>query len=350
MKTVANLSIVYFSFVLFTCACGDDADTPGTETDSGSDSETASSDGFETPIPEGFDLQGHRGARGLQPEHTLPGFETALDLAITTLEMDLHFTADRVLVIWHDEFIKATKCGIDPLAAEPLPPDPDVVEDGDTSLYIANLNYEQLAKYRCDRNPSLTELPEQAAEATDMAGDDYRIVKLETLFDFVEDYSSHPIKSDQQRANALRVGFSMETKRDPEAPENINDDFDGVSPGAFEKAIIALLASRELIDRTIIQSFDLRSLWATRTLNSDIRLSALSSFDNLDFEMLVENGAQIWSPQFLEATSQKIEEAHAAGLLVIPYTVNETANMQSLIDDKVDGFITDRPDLTLTLF
>src|SRR5690606_311007 len=56
-------------------------------------------------LPPGFDVQGHRGARGLQPENTLPAFETALDLGVSTLELDLHLTADGEVVIWHDEAI-----------------------------------------------------------------------------------------------------------------------------------------------------------------------------------------------------------------------------------------------------
>ena len=61
-------------------------------------------------LPPGFDVQGHRGARGLQPENTLPAFETALDLGVSTLELDLHLTADGEVVIWHDDAIPATKC------------------------------------------------------------------------------------------------------------------------------------------------------------------------------------------------------------------------------------------------
>ena len=65
-------------------------------------------------LPAGFDVQGHRGARGLKPENTLPAFETALDLGVTTLELDMHFTADQHVVIWHDDQIDKEKCGLDP--------------------------------------------------------------------------------------------------------------------------------------------------------------------------------------------------------------------------------------------
>ncbi|MGI9611198.1 MAG: glycerophosphodiester phosphodiesterase family protein, partial [Acidimicrobiia bacterium] len=81
------------------------------------------------PVPTGtveatsFDLQGHRGARGLKPENTLPAFEAALDVGVDTLEMDLHLTSDGVVVVWHDPVVDAAKCGIDP-AAPASAPDP----------------------------------------------------------------------------------------------------------------------------------------------------------------------------------------------------------------------------------
>src|SRR6185503_12386312 len=49
-----------------------------------------------------FDLQGHRGARGHAPENTLPGFERALAIGVTTLELDVGVTRDGVVVIHHD--------------------------------------------------------------------------------------------------------------------------------------------------------------------------------------------------------------------------------------------------------
>ncbi|MEZ4719050.1 MAG: glycerophosphodiester phosphodiesterase family protein [Caldilineaceae bacterium] len=80
--------------------------------------------GAVTPFPAGFDVEGHRGARRLAPENTLPAFETALDLGVTTLELDLHLSADGELVIWHDDTVPAEKCRLDPMAATPFRPIP----------------------------------------------------------------------------------------------------------------------------------------------------------------------------------------------------------------------------------
>ena len=97
-----------------------------------------------------LDIQGHRGARGLRPENTLPSFELALDLGVTTLELDLHYSADGRVIVWHDPVIDPDKCGLSPTAAVGVP-DPETSETAD--LAVRSLNAGQLADYSCDRNP-----------------------------------------------------------------------------------------------------------------------------------------------------------------------------------------------------
>lgn len=295
-----------------------------------------------------FDVQGHRGARGLKPENTLPAFETALDWEVTTLELDLHYTADGQVVVWHDPAIDAAKCRLDPATAvvAPDPDDPSLAED---ELMISHLTWEQLGAYRCDRNPDPSLFPEQDNEATPLAGADYRIVTLAQLFDFVAAYEVAEAKTESQRDNAGSVQFNLETKRRPDRPEAINDGFDGVAPGPFEQAIMSLVAERNLVERTIIQSFDHRSLWAVRQLDDQIRLAALTSRRLPQLPSLAANGASIWSPNAGDVTVQRLAEAHEAGLLLIPWTVNEPDEMRRLIALGVDGLISDRPDLLMTI-
>lgn len=299
-------------------------------------------------LPGGFDVEGHRGARGLRPENTLPAFETALDLGVTTLELDLHLTADEAVVIWHDDRIGQDKCRLEPLAAEPLPPDPELASTSRSALMISQLTLVQLQKYRCDRNPDRDEFPEQRNGPTPLAGDRYQIVTLAQLFDFVDAYAADGGKTTAQRENARRVEFNVETKRKPDDPGAINDGFDGSNPGPFERAIVELVELRGLTERTIVQSFDHRSLRAVRQLNSAIRLSALS-FGHADPTAYAQLGAAIWSPRASDLTPALIEEAHAAGLRVIPWTVNDPEEMRLLIEMGVDGLISDRPDVLLTL-
>ena len=297
------------------------------------------------PVSDEFDVQGHRGARGLKPENTLPAFETALDLGVTTLELDLHYTADGHVVVWHDPIIEPDKCRLDDNAPVTVP-DPD---DPGTrrARAIAALRADQLKWFRCDRNPDLGGQSDQESSATALAGDDFGIVTLAELFEFVEGYVTSEEKTEGQRAKATQVRFNIETKRQPDDPEAIGDEFNGIDAGAFELALLDLVDRFQLGDRIIVQSFDHRSLWVIHALDSSIRLAALTSSNPGDLEVLVAEGASIWSPRASILTEQQIAEAHSAGLDVIPWTVNNPIEMARMISLGVDGIITDRPDLLL---
>ncbi len=297
-------------------------------------------------LPPGFDVQGHRGARGLQPENTLPAFETALDLGVSTLELDLHLTADGEVVIWHDEAIGRDKCGLSDMAAPPLPPDPDNRSAAADTLYLSRLAFADLQRYRCDRNPEPGRFPDQRATPTTLAGDNYQIVRLADLFAFVERYADSDAKSAAQRANAAAVNFNIETKRKLDDPAAIGDDFDGVNPGRFEQEIARVVTAAGLTKRVIVQSFDHRSLWAMHTLLPDVRLAALTT-GPAALPEFAERGAVIWSPNYTTLSAAQLDEAHALGLAVIPWTVNDPVDMQRLIAMGVDGLITDRPDRLL---
>ena len=296
------------------------------------------------PSPSELDIQGHRGARGLQPENTLPSFETALDIGVSTLEFDLHFTADGDVAVWHDAIISPTKCGL-ASGAPDTEPDPDDATTAEEDLMIRSLNAAQLDNYRCDRNPDPSRFPDQTTNATALAGGDYSIVTLEELLDFVAAYAKSDAKTDEQRASASSVFLNMETKRKPKAPETIGDGFDGVNAGPFELRILEIIAERGLEEQVIIQSFDYRSLWAIHLQNPTLRLAALSKGGAVDFEDIAERGASIWSSDYNDVTESTLDAAHRAGLEVIPWTVNEPAQMDRLEQLGVDGLITDRPDL-----
>lgn len=347
-RLLSHLRVNYLLLFLFAVGCANDT-TGGTPTqDEPAMTQTTISTGSKL-LPEGFDVQGHRGARGLKPESTLPAFETALDLGVTTLELDLHLTVDGVVVVWHDPRIDNDKCRLDPTATVDAP-DPDSLIHQGSKLMISNLTYQQLRAYRCDRNPEPDRFPEQNAGPTALAGDDYRIVSLSDLFDFVDEYSQSGSKSDAQRENAAVVHYNVETKRVPDEPKVINDGFDGTNPGPFEMAILELIEEKHLVDRVIVQSFDHRSLWAIRSINEDIRLAALI-WPGLQAEIsdVADKGANIWSPLAASVTSTVVKEAHEAGLTVLPWTVNEPDEMRKLIELGVDGIISDRPDLLLSL-
>jgi glycerophosphoryl diester phosphodiesterase len=318
---------------------GDVADTPPLDaSDEVAQDVSSALDARPVVVSAGFDVQGHRGARGLRPENTLPSFERALALGVDTLETDLHFSSDDALIVWHDPTVGERHCRIDPSAAPPLPPEPR------TRPRIRTLTAAQLRKYRCDQN--LDGRAEQRAEAELVAGDDYRLLELSEVFDFVGRYSSDARVPAPLRARAARVRFNLETKRSIEDPSTIGDGFDGSAPGAFERALVALVRARGLEDRVTVQSFDERSLRAVRTLSPTITLSMLTlGLETPD--SVRATGATIWAPSGGFVTRSAVTVAHRAGLRVIPWTVNDAAQFRALLAHGIDGVITDRPDVLL---
>jgi glycerophosphoryl diester phosphodiesterase len=284
-----------------------------------------------------FDVQGHRGARGLRPENTLPSFERALALGVDTLETDLHFSADNALIVWHDPVINERLCRIDARAEAPLPPPPSA------RPRIRALTTAQLRKYRCDL---VANSGDQRADAELVSGDDYHLLELSELFEFVGRYSNDPRVPEPLRERAARVRFDVETKRSLEDPAAIGDGFDGGSPGPFERALVALVHNRGLEERVIVQSFDARSLRAVRTLSATITTSLLTVGPETA-ETVRASGAAIWSPSGGFATRDAVRAAHQAGLRVIVWTINDAAQFRRLIGNGIDGVITDRPDLLL---
>lgn len=299
------------------------------------------------PLPPGFDVQGHRGARGLKPENTLPSFEAALDVGVTTLELDLHFSADDALIVWHDDTITPEKCQLIP-AADSSAPDPDDPSTPPAQLRVRSLTVAQLRQYRCHRNPDPDRFPQQNSQPTALAGDDFHIPTLPELFEFVDAYAASAQKTPAQRENARRVQFNIETKRRADRPAAIADGFDGVNPGPFEQALAEIVQRRGLTPRVVVQSFDHRSLWAIRKIAPDLRLAPLLSRPE-PLEPLARKGAAIVSPRASLVTPGQIEAAHSLGLKLIPWTVNDPAEMTRLIAMGVDGLITDRPDLLLQI-
>lgn len=296
-------------------------------------------------LPPNFDAQGHRGARGLQPENTLPAFETALDLGVTTLELDLHYTQDGHVVIWHDPIISKDKCRLleDATAEAPDPRNPL------RRILVSQQPLDIIKVYQCDQNPEPGRFPDQQSTGTPLAGDNYHIVTLGELFDFVDNYVKSGDKSAAQVENAATVRFNIETKRDPAHPEYINDGFTGGEAGPFELAILEEINARGLADRVTIQSFDHRSLRTIRAIDENISLAALTTSGEAKVKVYYGYQFDIWSPNSNDLTIELLDDAHELGLRVIPWTVNDPALMQTLIDMGVDGLITDRPDLLLAL-
>lgn len=300
-------------------------------------------------MPAPLHVQGHRGARGLKPENTLPSFETAFDLGVASVETDVHLTRDGCPLLVHDPRITKAHCALlDPAAAPPA----------ESCPLVSGLTLAQCRAYRADQNPSAARFPTQDAAVTPLARvfarergiDPYAPPALADLVDLAAAYAgplgSHVGKTAEQRAAAGRVVFDLELKRVPFRPEVIGDDFRGEGPGRLEERVVAELRRAGVVGRAVVRSFDHRCVRAVKALEPALRTAILvAGTAPLDPGALArEAGANLYCPDYLFLDERQVRQAHAAGVLVFPWTVNEPEDWERLVAWGVDGITTDYPD------
>jgi glycerophosphoryl diester phosphodiesterase len=304
-------------------------------------------------MPARFELQGHRGARGLKPENTLPSFEAALDAGVTSIETDVHLTRNGVPVLIHDPVMSRhlwwPRRGRHPstthpaLATEPL---------------VSSLELVQLRGYLARRHPDHKRFPDQQRSLTPLArrySNPYVLQALRFLFVFVEAYAgelgAETGKTVEQRERASRVLFDLELKRVPYHPQVIGDDFDNKAPGLLEQRVVEEIRKAGMVGRTRVRSFDHRSVRAIRQLEPRIQTAVLiaetAPVNPAGLAKSARAGAFCPDYRFLDAL--QVKQCHAAGVRVLPWTVNEEPDWLRLIDWGVDGITTDYPDRLATL-
>ncbi len=290
-------------------------------------------------LPAGaFDLQGHRGTRGLAPENTLAAFSLALSIGVTTLETDLAVTRDGVLVISHDPYLN-----------------PDLVRDAEGRWLttkgpaIHALTLAELQRYDIGRiNPDsryAKQFPEQRAE------DGQRFPTLAQVFELV-------------KARSRPARLNIETKI---TPDNAGATVDSAT---FARLTVDAIRRAQLVGEVTIQSFDWRTLVEAKKLAPEIETVCLTietenndtvqrrsgraspwhagldlnAYDGSLPRLVKAAGCSTWSPFWRNVTATEITESHTLGLQVVPWTVNDPSDMARLIDMNVDGLITDYPD------
>lgn len=330
--------------------------SPGAASGSIRDEEGSVTDQLERPGD--FEVIAHRGARALKPENTLPSVDVALDARPDIIEIDLHLSEHGNLVVWHDPFVRASKCrrpeSLSPGINErgnargwmlPAPAEGDQTPD---YAKVRNLSTTDLRSYVCDRNPDPDAFPEQNAGRAEVAKPGYGIVTLSEFLEFVETYAASDRKTEAQRRNAREVEFFLEIKRHPDHPSYIDDGFDADGPAKMEKELVSVVREFGVVDRTVVQGFTKPSLWAVRKLEPDLRLSVAEAERDRPLAEYADRGATYWSPNWELVDEESVREAHEAGLRVVPWTVNGRDEIRRLMELGVDGIITDDPTLFAT--
>jgi len=290
--------------------------------------------------PVGFDLQGHRGTRGLEPENTLPAFKRALELGVMTLELDTGITADGIVVVIHDQQLNP---------AHTRDASGNWVSKNNRPA-VHDLTLAELKTYEVGRVKRGSRYAERFPDVRER--DNVRIPTLDEVFTWVKSTGNTVVK------------FNIETKINPEKPGQT------LAPEAFVKALLAVIDKHHMRNRVSIQSFDWRSLQIAQRLAPNIPTVYLTArqswldnisptpdgspslwtagFDIRDFDnipvMINAAGGSVWSPYHKEIDAEQLGAAHLSGLPVVVWTVNKQARMKALIKMGVDGIISDYPD------
>lgn len=274
-----------------------------------------------------INLQGHRGARGLYPENTLVGFAGALTIGVDTLELDVAVTADDVVMVTHDPALN-----------------PDITRTPD-GVWLAQ------------RGP-----PIRSLRAAELVQFDVGRIRPGTLYAALfPDQRGYDGAGIPTLERVLRIDpevtFDIELKTFPLQPDLT------VGGAAMADAVVAVTDAEGVTPRIAVQSFDWRGLRHLRRRRPDVRIAWLTRTDILpqargwwdgpdpsDFggsvpRAVAAEGGPIWGPEHGDLTEDSIAEAHALGLLVIPWTVNRREDMRRLVGWGVDGLISDRPDI-----
>lgn len=260
-----------------------------------------------------LDVQGHRGTRGHLPENTLAAFKRALELGVTTLELDTGITRDGVVVVHHDR-------RLNPDVARG--PDGQWVKAPAPTLY--SLSFAELQRYDVGRIRPGSEYAQRFPHQQPIDGT--RIPKLAELFAL---------------AGPTKVRFNIETKLLPSHPEET------VGPERFARALIGEIRKAGLERRTTIQSFDYRTLKIVEREAPEIETVYLTEAEHSIPAKVHAAGAKIWSPDFRALGKDTVEEAHRLGMRVVVWTVNEPADIRRMIEWRLDGIISDYPDRVL---
>ena len=267
-----------------------------------------------------FDLQGHRGCRGLLPENTMPAMKMALDLGVTTLEMDAVVTGDNKVLISHEPWFNS-KISSDP---DGRPVDPGTEQQ--TNIFRMTYSVTQLYDVGRRGHP---DFPQQKK---------MRAVKP-LLADVIDAAEKHADSTGRPKPY-----YNIETKCSPRG-----DNVFHPAPDQFASLVAGIVLSKKVESRTCIQSFDFRTLKYIHAEFPALRTAMLiEGHDRRSLaEQLNDLGyvPDIYSPNSSLVTRELVASCHEKGLKLIPWTVNRIEEMKKLKALGVDGLISDYPDL-----
>ena len=275
---------------------------------------------FKNSSSDDFDIQGHRGCRGLMPENTIPAMLRALDLGVTTLEMDVVVSKDNKIVVSHEPWFETeitTK------------PDGSFIKPGEAMQYnIFQMNYDEIVKYDVGMKPH-PRFPKQQ--------------KIKAIKPLLADLFDSVAENMKTRRRPFPY-FNIETKCLPAGDGRFHP-----KPAEFVELLMQVIKEKQLEERVIIQSFDFRTLQYLHEKYPTIRTAMLiEDSDVHDFEGQLKRlgfTPQIYSPNHTLVDEELVKQCHDKGMKIVPWTVNDVKQFKKLKKLGIDGVITDYPDM-----
>ncbi|WP_233602960.1 glycerophosphodiester phosphodiesterase family protein [Pedobacter sp. KBW06] len=265
-----------------------------------------------------FSNEGHRGGRGLMPENTIPAMQHAIDIGVTTLEMDTHITKDQEVVVTHDDYLSPAFM-LDPQGLE--------IPKSDARKYaVFQMDYAALKQFDLGSKYYET-FPQQKKMKS-------YIPRLGELIEAVQQYLKETGKK--------QVFYNIETKCSPEGDGLLNPD-----PETFVKLLMEVIEKKGIQPFVVIQSFDKRTLQVLHKKYPKVKTSYLVANKKSFEENIADLGFNpfILSPMYQMVNVELVKKCHEQQIKVIPWTVNTAKEIAELKALNVDGIISDYPDL-----
>lgn len=269
-----------------------------------------------------IDVQGHRGCRGLLPENTIPAFKHAIDLGVTTLELDLVISKDKEVIISHEPFFSHEIS---------ITPSGDLItKDNEKEHNIYDLDYEQIKKYDVG-----------SRKHTRFSKQEKLKVSKPSFKEMV-----HEIEAYVSIQNKSKPYYNIEIKRKPEMDNIFHPDAE-----EFARLVVDVVKELDIEERTYIQSFDIGSLKEVKEIAPQINLVYLIENEDPIALNIQKLGflPDVYSPYFKLITPSVSKYCKLQNIQLIPWTVNAEVDMKAMIEIEVDGIITDYPDVLLDL-
>ena len=273
-------------------------------------------------LPVTFDWQGHRGARGLLPENSIPAFRKALEYPfVRTLELDVAVSADSQVIVSHEPWMNPAIC---------RGPEGELLTEAE-KINLYQLDYATIRQYDCG-SWGHERFPEQEPVA----------VYKPLLRDVIEAADAYARELGRELPR-----YNIEIKSEP--------DYDGVfapPPAEFVALVRREIERAGIRERTTVQSFDVRVIRELNRQDPTLVIAYLDEYPGGLSQKLSELGFEpaIYSPYYQTLSANVVRECHERGMRVIPWTVNDTAAMRGMIEIGVDGIITDYPDRAARLY